>query len=123
MIVVRKLEKVLKGLEKCSSGNGCPYSCPYFNEERCKQTLFQDELDVLRAQRWISVKERLPEQNEAVNAVWLDEDDKDVEYVSPAVYYRGKWYNLDAWVPDAPTIEVTHWMPMPELPDYDYDKE
>ena len=85
---------------------------------------------------WISVKDRLPEENEAVNIVWMNtepesyyEHIKGKPFVSTGVYFRGKWYWWSSVVQDwlaeygnceademDKAIIVTHWMPLPELP-------
>lgn len=85
---------------------------------------------------WIPCSERPPKELEPVNVVWVNHRPepyygkiKDVPQKATAVYYRGKWYwwscvcedllaeygtNEADQVDDA--IEITHWMPLPELP-------
>lgn len=85
-------------------------------------------------QRWIPCSERLPEENVAVNIVWINrspviyyQDIKDKPQSATGVYYRGQWYWWSAVVQDYlaeygewdcdkmnEAIEVTHWMPLPE---------
>ena len=87
---------------------------------------------------WISVKDRLPKENTAVNVVWVNRNPvryyahiKDKPFVATGVYYDGDWYWWSDVIEDViseyggrvniagridPDIEVTHWMPMPELP-------
>jgi len=97
------------------------------------KTAFEVERD---EHRWIPVTERLPEDNEAVNVVWVNHSPvfyyqhiKDKPQTATGVYYRGKWYWWSAdtqdylaeygkWEPDLmdAAIEVTHWMPLPEPP-------
>ena len=92
--------------------------------------------DVVERPRWIPVTERLPDDNEAVNVVWVNHSPaiyyqhiKDKPQTATGVHYRGKWYWWSAvvqdylaeygkWEPDLmdAAIEVTHWMPLPEWP-------
>lgn len=85
---------------------------------------------------WISVKDRLPKELEAVNIVWVNHDPpsyyqhtKNKPFAATAVYYKGNWYWWNATVEDVlaeygrsdfdfidKSIEITHWMPLPELP-------
>ena len=85
---------------------------------------------------WVSVKDRLPEENEAVNIVWMNtepesyyEHIKGKPFVATGVYFRRKWYWWSSVVQDwlaeygnyeademDKAIIVTHWMPLPELP-------
>ena len=62
--------------------------------------------------QWISVKDRLPENNERVLAFCIDHSVHDVVWSWP----DNCWYDRGA---DVLTYEeglVTHWMPPPELP-------
>ena len=88
-------------------------------------------------QRWIPVTERLPEERALVNVVWVNrvpepyyKKIKGVPFSDTACFYRENWYwdspvvldllaeygedNLDL-VDDA--VEITHWMPLPEVPE------
>jgi len=93
----------------------------------------------LERDRWISVEERLPEDNEAVNIVWINrspviyyQDIKDKPQSATGVYYLGQWYWWSAVVQDYlaeygkwdcdkmdDAIEVTHWRALPEPPKED----
>ena len=60
--------------------------------------------------RWISVEERLPPAYIRVYAVIKGADDAIIAWVDD----KGRWDDDDSW-----TYEkiVTHWMPLPELPE------
>lgn len=85
---------------------------------------------------WISIKDKLPQQNTETLIVWVNrnpvnyqKDIKDKPFTGVAWYYNGKWW---WWSPDCKdmldeygvcpecymdeAIEVTHWMPLPEPP-------
>jgi hypothetical protein len=70
--------------------------------------------------KWISVKERLPEQDQLV--VVLHEDEMGLNHRKPATYFakhNGKYWlevtdNSDvAW---SNLCKITHWLPLPEPP-------
>ena len=86
---------------------------------------------------WVSVKDRLPEENEAVNIVWRNTHPvtyykhvKNIPFVATGVYFGGSWYWWSSVVQDVlaeygildmdlmdQSIEVTHWMPLPKPPE------
>lgn len=93
-------------------------------------------MEALERTRWIPVTERLPEELEAVNIVWKNnnpepyyENIKGKAFVATGYYYSGKWYWFSAVCEDylkeygkCPMdlvdegINITHWMPLPEPP-------
>lgn len=101
--------------------------------------------DTLKERQWVSVKDRLPENNTPVNAVWINHDPvsyyesiKDKPFVDTVVYNNGVWYWWNATIVDYlenygsmpdyaidKSIEITHWMPMPlpEPPKEDKDDD
>ena len=109
-------EEIKKGLECCSiDPYHCGMNCPYVMD--CHQigtvkTLEKDALAYIQQlekqiPRWISVKERLPE------------NDDDVLIITEFGISMGCYViHRDFWVyytnPDSNI--VTHWMPMPEAP-------
>ena len=70
---------------------------------------------------WISVEDRLPEDDELVLVFWLNEDGHyfDMDYIEEKMW--GDWFNRAEHLniaggncsEDAP---YTHWMPLPEPP-------
>lgn len=64
------------------------------------------------APQWISVKDRLPENNERVLAFCIDRSVHDVVWSWP----DNCWYDRGADVLTYKEGLVTHWMPPPELP-------
>ena len=86
---------------------------------------------------WIPASVRLPKELEPVNVVWVNhspepyhQEIKDVPQKATAVYYRDQWYWWSCLCEDllaeygADTldwmdsdIEITHWMPLSELPE------
>ena len=88
---------------------------------------------------WISVKDRLPEENTAVNIVWKNtepvsyyEHIKGKPFEATGVYFRGKWYWWSSVVQDYlaeygiceademdKAIVVTHWQSIPKPPEED----
>lgn len=85
---------------------------------------------------WIPASVRLPKELEPVNVVWVNHNPapyyrymKDVPQKATAVYYREAWYWWSSVCEDLlvecganetdqvdDDIEITHWMPLPELP-------
>jgi len=67
------------------------------------------------ANRWISVEERLPDDN------YDDNGDESIVYmpslniVMPAEFVEGRWWSCHGSIDW--TDSVTHWRPMPEIPE------
>lgn len=90
-----------------SSAEGCT-NCRYCDDAGGIE-LEDDELDDIVIRQWISVKDRLPE-DDAHYLVWVS----DACTVERAMYYGdGEWLTEEL---DNLTRYVTHWMPMPEPP-------
>lgn len=94
--------------------------CTSVNDEYCnglREAYECGALMEMRRNKWVSVKDRLPEQKwidylvatriqtdgtRGFNIAWLNDD-------------NGVWKSNDEWICDGREI-VTHWMPLPELP-------
>lgn len=76
--------------------------------------------DVQPVDRWISVNNKLPEQDEKVLVLTKDKDIMTMIYkVIPFRWYKPKFGGFDK-------DYVTHWKPLPELPNSDirtYEEE
>ena len=69
--------------------------------------------------KWISVKDRLPEEFESVlvcNLNGITQDERDIEI---AILHEDKiFYYVAPWNYDLFSIaKATHWMPLPEPPE------
>lgn len=111
-------EKVIKGLEYCikqaTTTENCTdtKACPYYESTArltCWIDLNLDALELLKAQEWISVKERLPEQAGKYLIAALEQG----KYTHITTVYFGRHFTMTGrmayW-------KVTHWMPIPEPP-------
>ena len=64
---------------------------------------------------WISVEDRLPDINERVFARGVFGFDSGISYGVAELTYKCE--NHHAWNSDFRSVhDVTHWMPLPELP-------
>ena len=114
---MKTADEIKKGLE-CAVTEICAGrdACPYYNCEmgRCIRDNRRDALTYIRQleqrlPRWISVEERLP--------------DNDIQYLTYTTgnecvvcYYNGDGDWISDWASnDSP--DVTHWMPLPEPPE------
>lgn len=66
--------------------------------------------DAPAVQQWISVKDRLPEDNSDVLAYMQNSIES---RIFPACYHKGWWEDC-IW--NTRCLSVTHWMPLPEPP-------
>lgn len=124
----RTPEEIKAGLKACTTGKvpgyGCNIPCPYLNTPNCWLPVKRDALALIerleserdaalaKVPKWISVKERLPEEGERV----LCTDGYCVfeQYRVPLSCVYGIW---DRGGLKSPMQKVTRWMPLPELPE------
>lgn len=110
-------DAIKKGLECCNTYNGCQ-SCPYDDKvEKGWSCCVQRNADALayiqqlegKVPQWISVKDRLPETD---NYCIVFEPGYGCEV---CMYYGdGEWLTRDL---SNVTRLVSHWKPLPELPE------
>ena len=134
---MRTPEEIKNGLEYCSEKakrkTNCS-ECIYFNDPRgwCSTAITKDALDYiqqLEAQqpRWISVGERLPEEDQEVLLIahgWepksmyighLHHVEAETSWLTGITSKESEW-SISGWsYLRAP--EVTHWMPLPQPPE------
>ena len=125
-------EKVAHGLALCIESVQnceCPDGCPY--EDKCWDPegdimyidLMRDALSVLKGTGWISVKDKLPEDQVTVLAVkQLKSGRRDLclarflrEYESYDVSTHSK-VKIPYWVCGG-NNNIIYWMPLPEMPE------
>ena len=99
---------------KCHSFMSCA-ECDHYGEHdgNCRNTYIAESLIAhgVTVQEWISVKDRLPKDDEIV-----------IICTEKGFVYAGELIG-DAWFldNDSWTESVTHWMPLPEPPDFGAD--
>ena len=144
----RTPEEIKRGLEVCIGKSDLSEDycdrCPYLSDASCRDALEIDALAYIQllepAQpKWISVEERLPEDLEEV-LILVKETEFYGQYKEFSKSYfcqymgcidDGEWYTVwcnghryikdTAKEPYADKLEVTHWTPLPELPEEDND--
>lgn len=72
--------------------------------------------------KWISVKDRLPEEEVPVLVTYLSYNTGEPITNSIAIFSEGEWYWYtdpdNDYIEQGPVIvEITHWMPLPEPAD------
>ena len=138
-------EEIKKGLAYCDSRdhmlNGCAGVCPYWCDKYgCHSTemkidalayIRQLEQRIVEADKtyshWISVKERLPEPDQEVLLIahgWkgqllyigrLHHEEAETSWLTGITTMESEW-RINGWS-YLKTPLVTHWMPLPELPE------
>lgn len=112
-------EEIKHGLECCTNQVRCVGpQCEYYGDfPNCITSLMRDALEYIneleaRAPRWISVKERLPEEG-----VWVLTRDIYGKIRNSSLYVLRDGTNM-FW-PNRlfPGKHITHWMPLPKAPE------
>lgn len=78
----------------------------------------RERLEELTASPWISVNDRLPEDEQGVLVIASGRPREHLELDSAhelATFYAGEGWLFEAY-PDWDDPQVTYWMPLPELP-------
>lgn len=107
MDIREKLVELLK-TNACPSTFMCDPACRYYGFGDCFPYRFSDHLIAhgVTVQEWISVKDRLPEDDEIV-IICTDEN-----FIYAGELVGDTWFlDNDSW-----TATVTHWMPLPAPP-------
>lgn len=116
MDVREKMVELLK-TSACPSTFICDPTCKYYGFDDCFSERFADYLidHGVTVQEWISVEDRLPEENHdgSVNAVLVTDG-----FVQHMAYFtRGEWRFAESGEIKEPMwYSVTHWMPLPQPP-------
>ena len=101
-------ERVIAGL-RCIA-DGCIGACERKN--KCAQAVAIDALELLKRQRWISVKERLPDKSCKVLVYCKGNYITDVTYSKKHEQFN----NFDECEKSKNDFGVIYWMPLPEPP-------
>ena len=121
------LEKVIKGLECCQADgySGFPNcgECPYESYGGCSEhdVMHRDALELLKAQQWVSVKDRLPTVGDSYIVAGKQRyPGEPWEYFTDVADSHGSyiddfWDTFNDWKEGQET-HITHWMPLPEPP-------
>ena len=99
----------------------------YLNDRRTTLCMARDFLKEHFAEpRWISVEERLPKENgryliasKFSGHIFAEILSWTPQYDGPEEYLQGKaiWFDYDSEYGDYEYTGVTHWMPLPKLPE------
>lgn len=127
--------ELVKALRDCTNKCDCA-TCEYrnvsdeFGEKFCFDVLMDRAADRIEKQdaeikalrdkvpEWISVSERLPEPEKMVLLI-VSGKVKNISFVD--AYELGEFDTDEGWIlemwPERKDPKVTHWMPLPELPE------
>ena len=137
---VKSPEEMIKALENCAEMGPCT-NCPYNDTLLCLREIGRDAAEIIRqfkettertakASEWISVTDRLPETSNKIiynGELFLESDPVAVvgktndgeNHAGCAVYTGtgGGWYGATVDDYDVDYLKVTHWAPIPALPE------
>ena len=113
MDIRKKLVELLK-TNACPSPFMCDPTCRYYGFEDCFPDRFADHLiaNGVTVQEWVPVTEKLPEDGGYYLVVHRNKYNGSIS-IAFEMYIKckiGEWWENDY------AYDVTHWMPLPELP-------
>ena len=86
---------------------------PYMDMDKVRKAV-QNMPTLTPPNEWVSVEDRLPENEQEVLVYWRNTSQK-AEHFEITHYTGNHWFLLDNT--NRPWIEVIAWMPMPEPPE------
>lgn len=123
---MKKPEEIKKGLEACREDecHGQHQSCPYKDDALCMMHICSDALSYInqleaRVPKWISVKDRLPEDDVDVIVYAVSNNGG---YTIVVTFHTHTLYglNIEGWASPwqyfTRNYTITHWMPLPDPP-------
>lgn len=126
------LDKVIEGLDICTTRPCYCTDCPYIKD--CvldSQELMEDALALLKKHIWIPVSERLPDVGQRVLVYAVGKIDgfigdhvteiceRFIQRIFPSSPGHEIWSSPYQFFHT--DYEITHWMPLPEMPKEDND--
>lgn len=130
-------EEIKNALRMCSTWEKNCEECPYKPMKKaisCSAEMKRDSITMIehleaKVPKWISVEELLPEHGKDVlvltapGTLSLGKNCVVAEYIHPRMEKSGMFINFYAGYDDKNILEVTHWMPLPELPKEDENED
>lgn len=97
---------------------GCGYAHNYGIHGCALVRAAIERLEELTASPWISVNDRMPEDEQEALVLANGRPQKNIELINAcelATFYAGEGWLLEAY-PEWENPQVTYWMPLPESP-------
>ena len=123
---MKKIKKTIRGLECCIKRDPDDYlrcdECPYPDGSACANRLKIDALELLKERQWISVKDRLPEDDTKVLVLTQKGRMRVARVTVPHQRINKRYDPLEAWwwVDGFDrNVNATHWMPLPSTEELD----